>query len=96
MTKVVAAIQRTDTARQPVTYEPSHLRPGWVYEVVVAVLVAAEQPLRPQDVIRRAERLCGQRVAPSSIRNALRVASQREHEPIERLGYGTYRLRRDR
>jgi hypothetical protein len=59
------------------------------------VLASSSQPLRPQEVIRRAQQVHGSRLAPSSIRNALRMASQRHDDPIERVGYGQYQLRRD-
>jgi len=36
---------------------------------VVTVLTAANQPLRPQEVICQAERVHGHQIAPSSIRN---------------------------
>jgi len=70
------------------------MRPGWVYELVIAVLAAANQPLRPQDVIQQAERVRGHRIAPSSIRNCLREAALCSDSVVERLGYGRYRLRR--
>jgi len=65
-----------------------------VYELVVAVLAASSHALRPQDVIDQAERLHGHQVPPSSIRNCLRQSARRIEGPIERIGYGRYRLRR--
>ena len=73
MTKIAALIARASTpprAADPPT--PLHARPGWVRELVVAVLASADEPLSPQQVIARAERVSGRRLAPSSIRNALR------------------------
>jgi hypothetical protein len=69
-------------------------RPGWVVELVVAVLASSDQPLRPQDVVQQAERRLGRRLGPSSVHDALCVASQRHDGPMERVGYGTYQLRR--
>ena len=69
------------------------LRPGWVYEVVVAVLAATNEPLRPRDIIQLAARLHGDPIAPSSVRNCLRMVSARNDGAIERVAYGTYRLR---
>lgn len=54
---------------------PPELRPGWVYEVVLAVLATANLPLRPRDVIQLADRLHGDPIAPSSVRNCLRTVS---------------------
>ncbi len=70
------------------------MRPGWVYELVVAVLAAASQPLRPQEVVQLAERAHGHPIAPSSIRNCLREAANRAASSVERHGYGRYGLRR--
>jgi hypothetical protein len=60
---------------------------------VVTVLADARTPLQTQDVIRRAEQRHGHAIAPSSIRNCLRASARRADNPIERLGYGLYRLR---
>ena len=88
MTKVAAAIQRGNGSRQPVARGPSQRRPGWVREVLVAVLADAEASLQPHAVIHRADRVT------SSIRNCLREGAKRTDGTIERLGYGRYRLRR--
>ena len=97
MTAAAAAIMRQPGGRQPVADEPApaQLRPAWVYELVVAVLAATNQPMKPQQVIHQAERVHGQWIAPSSIRNCLRRTSSRTNGAIERVGYGTYRLRRN-
>lgn len=92
MARVAAEVRRSNPPRQPVT-KPVRLRPGWVYEVVVAVLAAADQPLRPQEVICLAERVHGRPIAPSSIRNCLREAAIRANSSVERHGYGRYGLR---
>jgi len=68
-------------------------RPGWVYEVVVAALAATNQPLRPRDIIQLATRFHGDPIAPSSVRNCLRMVSARNDGAIERVSYGMYRLR---
>ena len=93
LAKFAATIQRGNGSRQPFARERAQPRPGWVREVVVAVLADAEAPLRPHEVIRRAERLHGHPIAPSSIRNCLREDANRTDGAIERLGYGRYRLR---
>jgi len=90
MAKIASAIQSGTGSPQHVAQEVAPLRPGWIYEIVVAVLSAANQPLRPQEVIHRAERLHGHRIAPSSVRNCLREASKRPDSRIARLGYGRY------
>ncbi len=90
-----AALSRAPADRQPSPARFDQPRPGWVLELIVAVLASSHQPLRPQDVIRGAEQMQGRPIAPSSIRNALRVGSKQDHGPIERVRYGTYRLRRD-
>jgi hypothetical protein len=96
MAKAAAMIARDRGLREPVARHSSRQpRPGWVLELVLAVLASSSQPLRPQEVIQRAERVHGSRLAPSSIRNALRVASQRHDDAVERVGYGQYRLRPD-
>jgi len=95
MTKAAALIAQTSCSREPVAGPTSAKpRPGWVLELVAVALASAEQPLRPQQVIQLANRLHGRQVAPSSVRNALRLASQRHDHPIERFGHGLYRLRR--
>jgi hypothetical protein len=65
-----------------------------VLELVVTVLEVASEPKRPQEIIDQAERIHGRSIAPSSIRNCLREAALSPNSPIERLGYGRYRLRR--
>jgi hypothetical protein len=97
MTKAAASIARDRDLRESVAPQssPPQPRPGWVLELILAVLASSSQPLRPREIIRRAEREHGSRLAPSSIRNALRVASQRYEGPVERVGYGQYRLCRD-
>ena len=97
MTKAAAAIQCGYGRQEPSVRQPPPTRssrPGWVLKLVVAVLADADQPLRPQDVIHRAERVHGHRIAASSIRNCLREAALRNDGPIERLGHGRYGLRR--
>jgi hypothetical protein len=94
MANARAAIRHRGGARQSVASGPAPLRPGWVYEVVVAVLAEANQPLRPEEVIRQAERIHRRRIAPSSIRNCLREAATRADGVSERLAYGRYQLRR--
>lgn len=94
MVSVASAIADGPRVRHPTAPPPFPERPGWVYELVVAVLTDAGQPLRPQEVIHGAERLHGQRIAPSSIRNCLRGAANRPDNTIERVGYGRYRLKR--
>jgi hypothetical protein len=94
LAKAAGAIQqRGDNPMNPVAREAAWLRPGWVYEVVVAVLKESDQPLRPQDVIKRAERLRGHHIAPSSIRNCLRTSAERADTAVVRVDYGRYRLR---
>ncbi len=94
MAEAAGAIQRGDNPTKQIAREPGRPRPGWVYEVVVAVLGESDQPLRPQEVILRAERLHRHRIAPSSIRNCLRTAAERADTAVVRLAYGRYGLRR--
>lgn len=98
MANAAALITREGGARTRLARNASlQPRPGWVLELVVAVLTSSNQPLRPQDILRRAEQLDGRSLAlaPSSLRNALRLASQDRDGPVERLGYGLYGLRRE-
>jgi hypothetical protein len=57
------------------------------------VLAAAETALSPHDVHRRAEFVHGQPISRTSIRNALRIESSRTEAAIERVAYGSYRMR---
>ena len=95
MTKAAAAIVRDKCSGEAVAdrVTPTRARPGWVLELVIAVLADANHPLRPQEVIRQVERIHGRPIAPSSIRNCLREAAKRTDSSIERLGYGRYGLR---
>ena len=79
--------QSAKTAGIPATWHRT--RP----DLVLTVLTAANQPLRPQEVIHQAERVHGYAIAPSSIRNCLREAANRRDGTIERLGYGRYGIR---
>jgi len=92
MAEAASAVLEDPADQQPPP--DAKLRPGWVLETVVAVLASSAEPLRPQEVMLQAGRMRGRAVAASSIRNALRVASQDSHGPIERVRYGLYRLRR--
>jgi len=94
LAEVAAAVMFEHTDQRPTSPPSPPPRPGWVFELVVAVLTSTDESLRPQDIIRRAEQIHGHRLAPSSIRNALRVGAKHDHGPIERVRYGTYRLRR--
>ncbi len=93
MAESAAVVARTEQRSQPDPREPVGHRPGWVHDLVMEVLAAADVALSPQDVLRRAERSLGRQVAPSSIRNELRRASSRPRANIERVSYGRYRLR---
>jgi hypothetical protein len=95
LTKVTAAIQRETSQREPRADRnaPSPLRPGWVSDLVVQVLVAADTALSPNEVHGRAEFVHQQPLSRSSIRNALRIASSEKDAAIERVGYGSYRIR---
>jgi len=95
MTKAAAVVRRVGESRPPAAHARASPRPGWVYEVVVAVLADADQPLRPQEVIQRVKRDLGHRVAASSVRNCLLRASTRPDDVIERIAYGSYRRRRN-
>ncbi len=95
MTKVAAEIEREKPRFEPASdrYAPPSPRPGWVTDLVIRVLAGADRALSPHDVHRRAELVHGQRIARSSIRNALRIASSETDAAIERVAYGNYRLR---
>ncbi len=47
-------------------------------------------------LLQQVERISGHRIAPSSIGNRLREAARCSDSSVERLGYGRYRLRRER
>jgi hypothetical protein len=95
MIKVAIAIKgktaRWEARTDPIA--PSALRPGWVIDLNVRVLASADVALSPHDVHVRADLVHGQPVSRSSIRNALRVASSENNAAIERVGYGSYRMR---
>jgi hypothetical protein len=95
MTKVAAEIEREKPRSElaPDRFAPPSPRPGWVSDLVVLVLAGADRALSPHDVHRRAELVHGQRIARSSIRNALRIGSSEKDTAIERVAYGSYRLR---
>lgn len=95
MGEIATAIKSKTARREPRTDRnaPPPLRPGWVTEIMVRVLAAADTAMSPRDVHRRAELLTGQPVSRSSIRNALRIASSQKDAVIERVGYGSYRMR---
>lgn len=95
MIQAASAVARDQSSQLSTAQPLIEERPGWVAAVVIAVLAASRQPLRPRDVVRQAERTCGRRLAASSVRNALRVASKHDHGSIERVAYGMYRFRRD-
>ena len=80
MAKAANAITRGTESRQLVVPPSPQPRPGWVYEVVVSVLAAANHPLRPDEVVRLAEQAHGRPIAPSSIRNCLHQAAARTSE----------------
>lgn len=95
MVQTAAVVTRIQEPSQPVARAPINQRPGWVHELIVTVLAAANIALSPEEVLRRAEHSLGRRVAPSSIRNHLRRASSLPDAEVERVSYGRYRLRRD-
>jgi len=64
-----------------------------VSDLIVRVLATADTPLSPHDVHRRAEVIHGHPISRSSIRNALRIASSEKEAAIERVRYGSYRMR---
>ncbi len=94
MTQVTATIKRENAPWEaaPDRRTPAP-RPGWVNDLVLRVLAGADRPLGPHEVHRRAELAHGQTISRSSIRNALRIASSEKDAAIERVAYGSYRLR---
>lgn len=55
MADTAGAIQRGDNPTNEIAREPARPRPGWVYGLVIAALGESDEPLRPQEVIQRAE-----------------------------------------
>jgi len=94
MAEAAAVVARIPVRLQPVARERVDQRPGWIRDLVMGVLAAADVALSPQEVHRRGEDSLGRRVAPSSIRNHLRRASSRPDAGVERVSYSRYRLRR--
>jgi hypothetical protein len=95
MTKVATAVKGDHVCRKPAPprSESSPPQPGWVHVLIIRVLAGADCALSPHDVHSRAELVHGQRISRSSIRNALRIASLENDAAIQRVGYGSYRLR---
>jgi hypothetical protein len=94
LTKAAATIKDDHAHRTPSTDRSGALlRPGWVRDLIVGVLAVADCALSPHDVHYRAEIVHGEPISRSSIRNALRSASLERNDLIQRVGYGSYRLR---
>jgi hypothetical protein len=95
MTKVAAAINGDRARRKAATPRSwsSPPRPDWLHDLIIRVLAGAACTLSPQNIHRRAELVHGQPISPSSIRNTLRTASLAEDAVIQRVAYGSYRLR---
>jgi len=93
LVKTAEAVARDRADPQLAPLPAAKPRPGWVYGLVIAVLEAADQPLRPVEVIHRAQRLHGYSVSPSSIRNCLRKSASVPDGAVVRLGYGRYAVR---
>lgn len=63
MTEAAGMIARDRGRREPAARRSSSQpRPGWVLELILAVLASSNQALRPQEVIRRAELMHGHRL----------------------------------
>ena len=90
-----AAARKSDARPGPQTpVTQARLRPGWVYELVFAVLAAAFGRCGPQEVVQLAERLHGhshRTVIDSELLCAGRLIAL---AAVERHGYGRYGLRR--
>jgi hypothetical protein len=74
--------------------KPAYRR-GWLVATVTDALKAAGGPMQAQAIHRAAEKLAGEPISRSSIRNCLVEGTRSKPPRFERLGYGRYRAAPD-
>jgi hypothetical protein len=80
----------SSSAAVPAT-KPAYRR-GWLVATVTDVLKTAREPMRARAIHHAAEKLAGEPVSWSSVRNCLASGSSGKNPRFERLGYGQYRV----
>lgn len=65
-------------------------RPGQILNLVVAILLQAEGPMRGYEVRDEAIRWLGEDISFSTVRNALVEADRRASLPVTKIGWGLY------
>lgn len=73
----------------------SQIRPqaGVIQEAVIAVLAAAERPLRAREIHAAAENLARTSLSWNTVKDCLHKNARRPNGPIERVSHGCYRPR---
>ncbi len=87
-------VQPRSEAR-PIPVAKTAHRWGWVLGAVMEVLEFAGGPLRAREIHVAAEKLLGEPVAWSSVKNSLAEGVRRTPPRFERIGRGRYRLASD-
>ena len=93
----LAALHSRLLARMPGTEvigRPLRRRQGALLDAVTTVLELAGAPLRVREVHAAVEELYGERVAFSSVNEALSTHANGDGGRFRRVRYGTYELRR--
>ncbi len=67
-------------------------RAGAIQEAVIAVLRAAERPLRALEVHAAAENLAGTPLSWNTVKDCLHKNARRLDSPVERVGHGVYQF----
>lgn len=75
----------------PPALRPAYRR-GWVLAAVTEVLGTADEPMRARDIQESAERLVGEPVGWSSVKDCLTRHIGGELPRFERVARGRYRL----
>ena len=79
-------------APRPSTRLDRRLRSGLVPEAIMRVLSECVEPMRMKDIHAEVERLVGQTVSRSAVKNWLARHAQGDHALFVRLGRGRYCL----
>jgi hypothetical protein len=90
--RAFAADQRQAHPRLRAPSPSRHIGGGWVLAAVVEVLTAAGGPMQTHAIHAATQRLTGESVASSSIRNCLASGLGEKSPRFERVGHGRYRF----
>ena len=69
-------------------------RPGLVRDAVFRALAASERPLRAREIHAAAEAVAGEPLSWNTVKDCLHKTARQPDLPVERVGHGSYRLRR--